>query len=106
MPTHKNDFEPSIGPRIQALRESRGWSAYKLSDAATAHGSRISRVRLSRIENGHVSPRLAEAIVIAEVFNIGLDTLCARNVSGEALCVAKEIAAARGRLDEALTDRR
>lgn len=55
---------------LAALRKQR-----KLSQEALGERTGMTPRRVSRIENGHVSPRLHEVVVIARVLEVSLDLL-------------------------------
>jgi transcriptional regulator with XRE-family HTH domain len=59
-----------LGERLRDHRRQRGWTQRGLSARA-----RIGTQRLSRIENGHNVPSLAESVRLASAFDISLDDL-------------------------------
>ncbi len=63
-------FREKIGKRIKALREEKGMSQEKL-----AKRIKLNRISLSQLENGERKISVEEAMEIAKVFDIQVDTL-------------------------------
>jgi transcriptional regulator with XRE-family HTH domain len=60
----------AFGLRVMHRRRSMRWSQRELG-----RRTGIRYVRVSKLENGHVTPTVAELVLIAEVLNAGLDEL-------------------------------
>lgn len=68
-----NDITATIGRRIHAERELRGWSLSEL-----AEHSGVSKAMLSAMERGMTSPTAALLVRVASAFGMTLSTLIAR----------------------------
>jgi transcriptional regulator with XRE-family HTH domain len=60
----------AFGLRMMHRRRSMRWSQREFG-----RRTNIRYVRVSKLENGHVTPTVAELILIAEALNAGLDEL-------------------------------
>lgn len=60
----------ALGCRILERRRLLRWSQQRLAETIGGQA-----VRISRIENGHVSPSLAEAVLLARGLEVSLDEL-------------------------------
>ena len=60
----------SLGTRLKALRNQRGWTLERLSKL-----SKLSEPYLSRLESGSRQPSLAALLTLAQVYEIPLRTL-------------------------------
>jgi transcriptional regulator with XRE-family HTH domain len=60
----------ALGSRMVQLRRARRWSQRELG-----RRTGIRYMRLSKLENGHATPTLAELVLIAEALDAGLDEL-------------------------------
>jgi integrase/DNA-binding XRE family transcriptional regulator len=68
-----------LGDRIRYLREKRGWSQEQLVIQArhvSGNDDVLSRVTLSRIENGHQLPTIATLMAVTAALNTTMDYLC------------------------------
>ena len=68
-----DDIDKSLGLRIKAERESRGWS---LSDLAER--SKVSRAMINNVERGVASPTAALLGKLSGAFGLTMSTLLAR----------------------------
>jgi len=66
----KSEFQKSLGLRIKALRESRGWSQEELADRLKIH-----RVALTQIENAQREVSAEELAGLSKAFEISADVL-------------------------------
>jgi transcriptional regulator with XRE-family HTH domain len=68
----KNDPQSVVrfAATLAKLRESR-----KLGQRELAKQTEMAAVRISRLENDHIDPRLKELVVLAERFDVTLDRL-------------------------------
>jgi transcriptional regulator with XRE-family HTH domain len=62
--------EPQVGPRIRALRLERGLSQNRLADQTG-----IPKARISRYENGHVTPSVGSLDRLAAGLGLTLSEL-------------------------------
>lgn len=63
-------FQRSLGQRVKALRESRGWSQEELADQLEIH-----RVALTQIENAQREVSAEELAALSKAFRISADVL-------------------------------
>ena len=78
MRADREGHEPKIdGRRVERLAASLTELRRRSSLSQQEMGERIGMVarRVSRIENGHVNPRLHEVVALAEVLGVPLDRL-------------------------------
>jgi transcriptional regulator with XRE-family HTH domain len=64
------DQRQAFGLRVMQRRRTMHWSQRELG-----RRTGIRYVRVSKLENGHVTPTVAELVLIAEALNAGLDEL-------------------------------
>jgi transcriptional regulator with XRE-family HTH domain len=64
---HAKDVMLTLGSRIHAMRESRGWT---LDDVAEQSG--LSKAYLSRLESGDRQPSLAALVDLAKAFGVSI----------------------------------
>lgn len=92
-----------IGERIKELRKERAWSQAELGEKVGTDSQRISRY-----ENGRLTPSLAAAVRIAEALDVSVDYLVIEGASRRSLTDADSTLAARlaelGALDDADRD--
>ncbi|XHR28132.1 MAG: helix-turn-helix domain-containing protein [Chthoniobacteraceae bacterium] len=67
-----------IGPKIQKLRQAKGWSQIELVGKLQLGGWDIERTVLTKIENGHRCITDYELILIAKVLGVTLNDLLPR----------------------------
>jgi transcriptional regulator with XRE-family HTH domain len=75
----------NVGDRVRTLREARGWSQGQLLLRAQRHlgaGETLSRVTLSRLENGHRRPRSGILAAIAAALGVTVDYLLGSEDAG------------------------
>lgn len=77
--------EETFGQRVRAARQSRGWNQAQLAEAIGLDPSNISR-----LESGRSRLSLAQAVQVASVLGIGLDTLIEPTTPEAQLAVALE----------------
>lgn len=65
----------ALGERIRQLRKETGWSQAELGDKVGTDSQRISRY-----ENGRITPSLDAIVRIAEALNVSIDHLLVDNV--------------------------
>jgi transcriptional regulator with XRE-family HTH domain len=65
----------ALGERIRTLRKEAGWSQAELGEKAGVDSQRISRY-----ENGRITPSLDAIVRIAEAFNVSIDHLLVDDV--------------------------
>ncbi|HUO10500.1 MAG TPA: XRE family transcriptional regulator [Phycisphaerae bacterium] len=73
MPTihdHANDVVLSLGNRLHAMRESRGWTLEELAERTG-----LSKPYLSRIEAGDRQPSIAALLTVATAFGVSIAAL-------------------------------
>lgn len=81
-------LEDSYGTRIQSARESAG-----LTQRDIASKTGIAQARLSRIENGQLTPKINETVAIAAATGATVGQLLGRStVRDRALCFARSTA--------------
>lgn len=59
-----------IGPRIQTLRRSRGWTQEQLAQAL-----KVSRQAVSKWEAGQAMPDGANLVALSRAFGVSMDSL-------------------------------
>ncbi len=74
----------ALGEHIRALRKEAGWSQAELGEKVGVDSQRISRY-----ENGRITPSLDAIVRIAEAFNVSIDHLLIDNVPRRALHVVE-----------------
>jgi transcriptional regulator with XRE-family HTH domain len=74
-----------LGERVRQLRKEMGWSQAELGDKIGTDSQRVSRY-----ENGRISPSVDAAVRIAEAFNVSLDYLLVEGVARRPLHVAED----------------
>lgn len=65
-----SEHERRFIDRMRKLREHRGWSCQRLADATS-----LSRVALSKIENGSRGLSLGEAVTIARALGVTVEQM-------------------------------
>ena len=65
----------ALGERIRQLRKEAGWSQAELAERVGTDSQRISRY-----ENGRITPSLDAIVRIAEALNVSIDHLLVDNV--------------------------
>jgi len=92
-----------LGERIRELRKEHGWSQAELGEKVAADSQRISRY-----ENGRLTPSLAAAVRLAEALDVSVDYLVIEGASRRPLTDADSTLAQHlaelGALDEADRD--
>jgi transcriptional regulator with XRE-family HTH domain len=74
----------ALGERVKQLRKEAGWSQAELGEKVGTDSQRISRY-----ENGRITPSLEAIVRIAEVFDISLDYLLVDDVPRRRLHAAE-----------------
>lgn len=70
-----------FGERLKAEREARGWSQPQFAELLLAQGvTPMHATTIAKIEAGKRSVRIVEAVGMADVFEVPLDTLMGRSV--------------------------
>jgi transcriptional regulator with XRE-family HTH domain len=67
---HAAEVSLSLGNRLHAMRESRGWTLETLADRTD-----LSRAYLSRLESGARQPSIAALCAVAKAFGVSIATL-------------------------------
>lgn len=73
-----------LGERVRQLRKEAGWSQAELGDKIGTDSQRVSRY-----ENGRITPSLDAVVRIAEAFNVSLDHLLVEGVPRRPLHAAE-----------------
>lgn len=68
--TNQEDVAMPLGERIKQLRKERDWSQAELGEKIGADSQRISRY-----ENGRLTPSLAAIVRLAEALDVSIDYL-------------------------------
>lgn len=69
-----------FGQRVKAEREQRGWSQDSLAKQLSANGiNPMHATTVAKIEAGDRSVRISEAVGLADLFEVSLDSLLERN---------------------------
>lgn len=79
----KDDPDSRFRKQIRAEREHRGWSQDKLAKLLSSRGFAFYASTIAKIETGGRSVGIAEAVAVAEVFEIPLDSLLGRKPRAE-----------------------
>jgi len=79
-----------VGERIRELRKERGWSQADLGEAVGSDSQRISRY-----ENGRLTPSIAALIRIAETLDVSIDYLVIEGAPRRALTTTDAAVATR-----------
>ncbi|HEX4125503.1 MAG TPA: XRE family transcriptional regulator [Tepidisphaeraceae bacterium] len=88
---HAQAVTESLGGRLHAMRESRGWTLENLADRAE-----LSRAYLSRLEGGDRQPSLAALCAIAGAFGVSVAALFEQpDPAQDCIIVRKQGAVAR-----------
>ncbi len=74
-----------LGERTRQLRKEMGWSQAELGEKIGTDSQRVSRY-----ENGRISPSIDAMVRIAEAFNVSLDYLLVDGVARRPLHVAED----------------
>ena len=69
--------------RVKAEREARGWSQPKFVELLEAQGVPMHATTVAKIEAGKRAVRIVEAVGIADVFGLSLDSLMDRTRQSE-----------------------
>lgn len=69
-----------FGERLKAERDARGWSQPHLVELLEAQGISWHVSTVAKIEGGNRAVRIIEAVAMADVFGVPLDTLMGRTV--------------------------
>ncbi len=67
---HANDLALSLGQRLHAMRESRGWTLDELAEQVN-----LSKAYLSRLEAAERQPSIAVLITLAKAFGVSIAAL-------------------------------
>jgi transcriptional regulator with XRE-family HTH domain len=67
---HANDIVLSLGNRLHAMRESRGWTLEELAERTG-----LSKAYLSRLEGGDRQPSIAALLTVANAFGVSIAAL-------------------------------
>lgn len=71
-----------FGKRVRALRENRGWSQAEMAKMLSDNGVQpMHPTTVAKIESADRSVRINEAVGIADLFEVSLDSLLDRNTS-------------------------
>lgn len=72
-------LDSRFGKRLRAEREARGWSQPRFAELLEAQGiTPMGATTIAKIEGGNRSVRIYEAVGMAEVFGVSLDSLTGR----------------------------
>jgi transcriptional regulator with XRE-family HTH domain len=63
---------PSVIARIRAIRLARGWSVQTVADRISEQGGSLSRVAISKIENGDRGLSLDDARLLCDAVDVDL----------------------------------
>ena len=70
-----------FGERLKAEREARGWSQPHFAELLEAQGvTPMHATTVAKIESGKRSVRVVEALGMAEVFDVSIDSLMGRTL--------------------------
>ncbi len=83
--TEEGPARVGLGEHIKALRKEAGWSQAELGDKVGTDSQRISRY-----ENGRITPSLDAIVRIAQAFNVSLDYLLVDGVPRRPLHAAED----------------
>ncbi len=83
--TEEGPAPVGLGERIKALRKETGWSQAELGAKVGTDSQRISRY-----ENGRITPSLDAIVRIAEAFNVSIDYLLVETVPRRPLHAAQD----------------
>ncbi|MCV7441230.1 helix-turn-helix transcriptional regulator [Mycobacterium paraense] len=73
-----------FGKRLRALRENRGWSQAETAKMLSDRGIQpMHPSTVAKIEAGDRSVRINEAVGIADVFEVSVDSLLGRNTNNK-----------------------
>lgn len=95
------DFSANSGARVKALREGRGWSQNELARYMTQglpDGDNIYAMTVKRIENGSRALKLAEAVLLADIFQTSVDDIAGRGRDEDVLYAEQSLALANKKL--------
>lgn len=95
------DFSITSGARVKALREGRGWSQNELARYMTQglpEGDNIYAMTVKRIENGSRALKLAEAVLLADIFQTSVDDIAGRGRDEDVLYAEQSLALANKKL--------